>query len=339
MLSRKLVGTLSLAAASCVLWAGTAQAAVIIDLVPVGNAGNTADTAAHSGNPAGQGQVNYAYSIGKYDVTAGQYTEFLNAVAKTDTYGLYNSGMASGFAACGISQTGTSGNYTYAITKNANFPVNNVSFWDACRFTNWLQNNQPTNVGQVAGTTETGAYDLTVAGAISGNTATRTTGASWSVASEDEWYKAAYYKGGSANAGYWLYPTQSNTAPSNLLSASGTNNANYYISGIGYTDPVNYLTAVGAFAASPSAYGTFDQGGDVFQWNDTSISGSSRGLRGGSFNDNDNYLQSGFRYYDYPSIELTNIGFRVSQVPEPASMALLALGGIGMLVRRRGVPR
>ena len=27
---------------------------------------------------------------------------------------------------------------------------------------------------------------------------------------------------------YWLYPTQSNTAPSNMLSATGTNNANFY---------------------------------------------------------------------------------------------------------------
>jgi len=31
------------------------------------------------------------------------------------------------------------------------------------------------------------------------------------VASEDEWYKAAYYKGGSTNAGYWYYPTGSDT--------------------------------------------------------------------------------------------------------------------------------
>ena len=36
------------------------------------------------------GSVGYNYNIGKYEVTAGQYTEFLNAVARTDTYGLYN---------------------------------------------------------------------------------------------------------------------------------------------------------------------------------------------------------------------------------------------------------
>ena len=33
------------------------------------------------------GSVGYAYNIGKYEVTAGQYTEFLNKVAGTDTEG------------------------------------------------------------------------------------------------------------------------------------------------------------------------------------------------------------------------------------------------------------
>jgi hypothetical protein len=36
---------------------------------------------------------------------------------------------------------------------------------------------------------------------------------------------------------------------------------------------------------------------------------------------------------------VVDIGFRVVQVPEPVSMAFLALGGIGMLVRRRGLGR
>ena len=30
-------------------------------------------------------------------------------------------------------------------------------------------------------------------------------------------------------AGYWSYPTKSNSAPSNVLSATGTNNANFTI--------------------------------------------------------------------------------------------------------------
>ena len=54
--------------------------------VPVGNPGNVADPATGSV----YGSVGYAYRMGEYDVTVGQYVQFLNAVAKTDTYGLYN---------------------------------------------------------------------------------------------------------------------------------------------------------------------------------------------------------------------------------------------------------
>jgi len=49
----------------------------------------------------------------------------------------------------------------------------------------------------------------------------------WAMTSEDEWYKAAYYKGGGTNAGYWDYPTGSDSVPSNdLLNPDGGNNAN-----------------------------------------------------------------------------------------------------------------
>ena len=44
------------------------------------------------------GSVGYAYQMGEYDMTVGQYCQFLNAVAKTDTYGLYNSYMGSDYS-------------------------------------------------------------------------------------------------------------------------------------------------------------------------------------------------------------------------------------------------
>ena len=37
------------------------------------------------------------YWIGKYEVTAGQYAELLNAVADADPVGLYSTSMGSGF--------------------------------------------------------------------------------------------------------------------------------------------------------------------------------------------------------------------------------------------------
>ena len=74
------------------------------------------------------GAVGYTYNIGKYEVTAGQYTEFLNAVAKTDTYGLYNTNMWSSTYGCKIQQSGSSGSYTYSVASDyANRPVNYVA--------------------------------------------------------------------------------------------------------------------------------------------------------------------------------------------------------------------
>ena len=56
---------------------------VIIQMTTIGNPGNTADW-------TGMGSVDYTYYIGTYEVTVAQYTEFLNAVASSDPYGLYS---------------------------------------------------------------------------------------------------------------------------------------------------------------------------------------------------------------------------------------------------------
>ena len=69
-------------------------------------------------------------------------------------------------------------------------PVNFVSWYDAIRFANWLNN------GQGDGDTETGAYTL-LGGTptpSNGSSITRNPGATWFLPSEDEWYKAAYYQ-------------------------------------------------------------------------------------------------------------------------------------------------
>ena len=210
--------------------------------------------------------------------------------------------MATDYPTLGITQSGSPGSYSYSVTgsysQGVNCPIFDVSWGDAARFCNWLQNGQPTGA-EGNGTTETGAYTLN--GAVSNSALmaiTRNPGAIDFIPSENEWYKAAYYDptlGGGAG-GYWTYPTKSNTAPSNVLSPTGTNNANYYNGG--YTDPTNYLTPVGAFADSPGPYGTFDMGGDVCQWNETAaVPGSSRGVRGGHWVNGSIYLASSSRPY------------------------------------------
>ena len=80
------------------LLAAGAHAEVVIETVTVGNPGNDGELSGSGADGYGAdricGAVDYVYNIGKFEVTAGQYTEFLNAVAATDTYGLYNPNMA-----------------------------------------------------------------------------------------------------------------------------------------------------------------------------------------------------------------------------------------------------
>jgi len=284
-----------------------AQPLLTIDTVTVGDAGNAADT-------TGYGAVADVFAIGKYEVTIGQYTSFLNAVAATDTYSLYNASMATDLNIAGITRAGSSGSFSYSVIGSGSRPISYVSWFDAARFANWMNNG-----ATVGASTETGAYTLN--GATSGVNFTKNAGATWWMPSEDEWYKAAYYKGGGTNAGYWVYPTQSDSAPGNEVGGAA-NQANY-------SSTLNYLTDAGAFSASASAYDTFDQGGNVWEWNDAVI-GSSRGLRGGSWNSTDDDLQSSGRSYLGPTNEGDYVGFRVASVPEP-STAVLVLMGVGAL--------
>ena len=318
MRSHKMMYVLFLAPALGLL-AGAASASITIATVPVGNPGNAPDST------PGFGSVAYSYNIGEYDVTSSQYTAFLNAVAATDTYGVYNSDMAGTTSGNpGIIQSGSSGSYTYSVAAGrGNYPVTDVTFWDTSRFANWLDNGQP-NGAEGPGTTETGTYTLTPTG-IANNTVTRNANYTWAVTSENEWYKAAYYTPlggtGNSNPNYWLYPTQSNTiSPSQ---------ANYTLLD---------TTPVGSYAY-PSYYGTYDQGGDVFQWNESIYRGSFRGLRGGSFDNFYYTLPSNYSLTGDPTDDYSDVGFRVSQVPEPASLGILAFGATGMLIRRRRVRR
>jgi len=285
-----------------------------MEWVPVGNAGNANDD-------TGYGSVSTTYSIGMYEVTNSQYAEFLNGVAATDSYDLYNTNMGSGYG--GITQSGSAGSYTYStIGGRANMPVNFVSWYDTLRFSNWMHN------GQGSGNTEDGAYDMSL-----GTSVTRKTGAQVFLTSENEWYKAAYYDPNkSGGAGYWDYPAASDTVPTVEAPAGGSNSANYW-------PAVMDLTDVGAYTASDSGYGTFDQGGNLWEWNESLISGSYRGLRGGSFlNDlfyaNDE-AHASKRSNNDPTVEDHTIGFRVAAVPEPGSILMLALGSLGVLRRRR----
>ena len=328
------------------IMATTGQALITIDTVQIGDPGNADDS-------TGYGGVSYVYNVGTYEVNLNQYTAFLNAVAATDTYSLYNTSMGMDLNIAGISRSGSSGSFIYSVIGSGSRPVTYVNWFDAARFANWMANGQPTGA-QGNSTTENGAYSLLGAtsgvgftkNAINPNTGTTTT---WWIPSQNEWYKAAYYdptKGGTG--GYWLYPTQSDSAPGNTV-GSGANQANYYKNKYSVTqsatfDPnQNYLTDGGAFSGSVSYYGTFDQGGNVWEWNDAVILGDRRGIRGGSWDglDGASYesdLRSDFGGSIDPTFEDGGFGFRVASIPEPSTALLVLMGGaVYWLVRRKKV--
>jgi len=261
--------------------AGVAQAA-FPETVPVGDPGNKADT-------TGYGAVAYEYRIGKYEVTNDQYSEFLNAVAKSDPHNLYDGRMDGGPENWGgIKRSGSYGSYTYTVRDGmGKKPVNYVTFESCVRYANWLTN------GQGDGDTEQGSYTfrfgaLTVpdhAALAAEKTIT------WVLPDENEWYKAAYYDPDKpGGAGYWTYAVAGNSVAKCNLNT-------------------NWATDVGSYAPSP--YGTYDQNGNMWEYND-SRSGDKVGLRGGSFflNDNETYLRSTTRY-DVLSAKWPNYGFRV----------------------------
>lgn len=318
-------------------------------MVTVGDPGNAP-------NATGYGAVGYEYRIGTYEVTIGQYCAFLNAVAASDPYFAYDAAMATDATVAGIARSGSPGTFTYSVIgpagtsygqSAADRPVAYVTWFRAARFANWMANGQPTGP-QGPSTTETGAYALN--GAFTGPAVARTPGAAFAIPTEDEWVKAAYYsptKG--ASGGYWAYATQSDADPANTL-GGGTNAANCYGSaGFSLTQShtydstgQNYLTTVGAFVASASFYGTFDQLGNLSEWNDLDGSpGTTRGIRGANWSsypvDGDALIRS----TQDPQFGYRQNGFRLMSpggVPEidPAGLgsALALLGGVLSLRER-----
>ena len=156
----------------------------------------------------------------------------------------------------------------------------------------------------------------------------------------------------SGSGGYYAYATQRDTAPGDAI-GSGTNQANYAPGGVysvtqsaEYAE-TNYLTDVGAFSGSGSFYGTYDQAGNVFQWNDRDgTAGFVRGVRGGSWVlDDPFYLSSSYRNDLSSGYGTGAEGFRLASpiaVPEPSAACLalagLACGGLVEWRRSRGLP-
>jgi sulfatase modifying factor 1 len=289
------------------------------------------------GNPAdpetGLGALAYDFEIIDREVTNAEYQAFLSAVARaSDPAGLYSDHMASDPRG-GIVRSGEPGAYQYRVKPNmSRKPVNYVSWFDAARYANWLENETPSGP-QGNETTETGAFDLGVVDA--GANAVPTWSATRSLPTEDEFYKAAYYDPTlGAEGGYWLYPTRDDIEPvvatANELGSvtnASQSTANYG-SGANWNVQDGNVTSVGS-ADSLTHYGAADLGGNVAEWLAADAEEGMRVVRGGSYRDDRFALESLAGETDRsevlraPSYEGPDVGFRTVIVPVPELSAQL----------------
>ncbi len=296
---------------------------ITIETVRVRRAGNKPDT-------TGYGRVDSNYGIGKYEITISQYTAFLNAVAASDPYRLYNPSLMTNPINGGITRSGSDGSYVYTpITGTDQLPITGVSWFDAARFVNWLDNGQPSGASSEQ-TTEDGTYTLN--GAINGVSSSRNsinpntnTSPQYAIPTENEWYKAAFYNPNRKRGtdSYYRYATQSNQAPGNKI-GSDSNQVNYILDANGFysitqqpfvNTTQNYLSPVGSYTGSAGPFGTFDQNGGVWEVLDNGgVNRRDVPLRGGAWTSLASLLQSGYSIAAATESEAVNAGFRIVQL-------------------------
>jgi formylglycine-generating enzyme len=285
---------------------GTAPISFAIDVVAVGDAGN-AGTAGWYNTAETFGAVNYNYYIGKTEVTVGQFNAMEYAITGNDA---------------GLGSTMAAGSFN---------PIR------AFYYANWLNAGCPTGG---AGVIDGGVYNMTwttispwaEADQWDNGDGTkniwRNKNAKYFLPTEDEMVKAAFYKGGSTNAGYWAYQTSSDAIPTAEGASAGTNSANY-------ANAVGATLNVGSYPNTMSPYGALDMAGN--QWEMTEvrdpyvIPGWMDGYVHGS-----TWLRGTLDFPVFSGAGYSDLGFRMASViPEPATLSLLGLMASFALLRRK----
>jgi len=239
----------------------------------------------------GYGGVNYSYQISQYEVTGADF----NAAATADS---------------------NVGDCQY---DSLNGPAYYVSWNEAVKYCNWLTSG---NAYLGAYTHDAGSFTgIDRAGAIS------TYETVYVLPTEDEWYKAAYWRD-DINDQWSLYAHGTDDTPT-WGTASGWN---YYDPDEGYAyDHDMWPAGYGAQEQNE----TYDMMGNAGEWTENLYDASRHVVQGGSHGFTANSLSSSARGGGYPDREYSNMGFRVAVIPEPSSVLLFLVGGIGAWILRR----
>lgn len=309
---------------------------VTIDLTPIGNPKNA--NAAFS--PGGAyGGVELAYEMATFETTNAEYVEFLNAVGQSNPNGIYDARMGSNSNG-GIIQSGSPGSYTYSIKPGTNSmgagygntPVNFVTWFDAARFANWLNNGQTTDPNSI----EDGSYTLN--GLTSGTLPARNAlVATWVLPTISEWMKAGFNDGGPGALDYTTWATNESVKPtSDVSNVTLANVANYGGNAAGTSG----MLEVGSYTNSLSHYGLYEMMGNAAEMTESSGTGASTyTAMSGSFGTANNSLASFNLTLGFAPVNVTGtvatpqIGFRLAKVqpvPEPGPMALAGAGLAGL---------
>ncbi len=281
---------------------GTGTNQFSIDFVAIGHAGNAADA-------TGYGAVGYNYRIGRTEVSIDQF---------------FKARAADGRIGNGDENFWNNG----ALTVGVNAPASRMSWFDAAMFCNWL----------TTGDAYTGAYQFNGSGVMTclDRTFRNGGGLAYVLPSEDEWYKAAYFK--PDGNGYSLYASGLNSVP-----VQGTANGWNYFNG-GYVNEHPNDTWVVGFGAEEQN-GTHGMMGNVWEWTESAQDGmlddlaEHRVVRGGAYDSFEVELRSVARDAVGPTSEVSLRGFRVAVIPEPSSVLLLTTGAGALLFHRRALRR
>jgi len=288
-----------------------------IDFVTVGNPGNPADAVLRIDPPYSSqafGRVDYIYNISKYEISK-------DMIDKANING-----------SLGITYSNLSTQPSHAAS--------NISWFEAAKFVNWLNTSkgyQPAY--NFISNSYFGLWDVNKA--VSTNNRYRHKNAYYFLPSVDEYYKAAFYDA-SINY-YWRYSNRMDgdyswTAPTPVPYGTAQNTLVYdqpfpWEGGISIPDIYN--------EGGLSYYGTMGQSGGVSEWLETSADNVNDNINENKKVAGGNWLTDYFNLgkdnmiSQYPSLESSDIGFRVASIPEPSTSSLILFGTIVVFKLKR----